>query len=92
MAKQEQKAAYEIEVEGYKAQLRKPTRFDLKVVYAKLMRATGELNLIEAGEIMLTSCWISGDKEIKEDDNLFISACLKACELIEQKEATLKKL
>lgn len=87
-----QKAAYEIEVEGYKCRLSEPTRQTLKIVYSKMLKADGSLNLIEGGEIMLNSCWIDGDKEIKEDDKLFVSACLSACQLIEVKEAKLKKL
>ena len=87
-----QKAAYEIEVGGFKCRLKVPDRHVLKVVYSKLLKANGDLNLVEGGEIILNSCWISGDKEIKQDDNMFISACLKAAELIEVKEATLKKL
>lgn len=85
-------ASYEIEVDGFKCKLSEPTRQVLKVVYSKMLKADGSLNLIEGGEIMLNSCWISGDKEIKEDDNLFISACLSACQLIEVKEAKLVKL
>jgi len=92
MNKGKLKAAYEIEVEGFTARLSEPTRQILKIVYAKMMKADGSLNLVEGGEIMLNSCWIDGDKEIKEDDQLFISACLSAVGLIETKEATLKKL
>lgn len=92
MANDNKKAAYEIEVDGKKFRLSAPSRHVLKIVYAKLMRVSGELNLIEAGEIILNSCWVDGDPEIKTDDTLFIPACLKAAELIEQKEATLKKL
>ena len=91
MAKQT-KAAYEIEVDGFTCKLAEPTRQVLKIVYAKMLKADGSLNLVEGGEIMLNSCWIEGDKEIKENDNLFISACLSACQLIEVKEAKLKKL
>jgi len=86
------KAAYELTIGEYKCKLSEPTRHELKIAYAKLMRMTGELNLVEAGEILLNSCWISGDAEIKKNDDLFISACLKAAELIEVKEASLKKL
>lgn len=86
------KAAYEIEIEGFKCKLSKPTRHTLKIVYAKMLKADGSLNLIEGGEIMLNSCWIEGDKEIKANDDLFISACMAAVQLVEVKEATLKKL
>ena len=92
MAENGKKAAYEIEVGGKKCKLSEPTRYVLKVVYSKLLKSNGDLNLVEAGEIILNSCWVSGDKEIKDDDSLFIAACLSAAELIETKEAKLKKL
>ena len=86
------KAAYELEVGGFKCRLKEPDRMILKIVYGKLTKMNGEMDTIGAGEIMLNSCWIDGDIEIKQNDGLFISACLKCVELIEQKEATLKKL
>jgi len=43
-------------------------------------------------EIMLNSCWIDGDEEIKTDDSLFLAASSKLAELIEVKEAELVKL
>ena len=85
-------AFYEIEVDGFKCKLSKPTRQTLKIVYAKMLKADGSLNLLEGGEIMLNSCWVEGDKEIKEKDDLFLSACMAAVQLIEIKEASLKKL
>lgn len=85
-------AAYEIEVDGYSCRLRKIDRATLKVVYAKMLKATGEMNLVDTGEIILNTCWIDGDKEIKLNDDLWLAACLKCVELIEQKEAKLKKL
>lgn len=88
----EKKAAYEIEVEGFSCRLRAIDRNTLKVVYAKMLKATGEMNLIESGEIILNTCWVDGDKEIKQHDDLWLAACLKCVELIEQKEAKLKKL
>jgi hypothetical protein len=92
MNKATTKAAYEIEVGDYKCQLSAPTRQILKIVYGKMMKADGSLDLIEGGEIMLNSCWVNGDKEIKENDLLFVSACMSAVGLIELKEAKLKKL
>jgi hypothetical protein len=85
-------AAYELEIEGYTCKLRKIDRQTLKVVYSKMLKATGEMNLIDTGEIILNTCWLEGDKQIKEDDDLWLAACLKCVELIEQKEASLKKL
>ena len=85
-------AAFELEIEGYKCTLRKIDRATLKVVYAKMLKANGEMNLLDSGEIILNTCWLDGDKEIKDNDDLWVAACLKCVELIEQKEATIKKL
>lgn len=85
-------AAFELEIDGYKCRLRKIDRATLKVVYSKMLKASGEMNLIDTGEIILNTCWIDGDKEIKNNDDLWLAACLKCVELIEQKEASLKKL
>lgn len=85
-------AAFELEIDGYKCKLRKIDRATLKVVYSKMLKASGEMNLIDTGEIILNTCWLEGDKEIKENDDLWLAACLKCVELIEQKEASLKKL
>jgi hypothetical protein len=85
-------AAYELEVGGYTCKLRKIDRATLKVVYSKMMKATGEMNLLDTGEIILETCWLEGDKEIKQNDDLWVGACLKCVELIDQKEASLKKL
>lgn len=86
------KAAYKITIGEFEIGLEEPSRHVLKVAYSKLMKVSGELNLIEAGEIILESCQVSGGKGIKEDDSAYISACLKAAELIEVKEAKLEKL
>ena len=92
MAKELKSAAYELEIEGRKAKLRKIDRATLKVVYSKMLKANGEMNLIDSGEIILETCWLEGDKEIKENDELWLAACLKCVELIQQKEASLVKL
>lgn len=51
---------------------------------------------VDAGQIILKTCWISGDAELKDDvtpenSELNCSACLKACELIDIKEGFIKK-
>ena len=43
-------------------------------------------------EIMLRNCWLAGDEEIKTDDALFLGVSAKLGELIDIKEAELKKL
>lgn len=54
--------------------------------------ATAGKDPMKFNEIMLNSCWIDGDEEIKTDDSLFLAASSKLAELIEVKEAELVKL
>ena len=57
-----------------------------------IMPITGSPRLITAGEMILNSCWIDGDAEIRENEDLYCEACLNAVSLIERKTSSLKKL
>ena len=92
MAAKKKKAVYEIEVEGKKCQLSEISRSTLEVALGLIMQTTGQPQYIRAGEVILLNCWVSGDDEIKNDESLLIAASMKAYELIELKEATLKKI
>lgn len=76
-----------IEVDGKSCILRKPTRQELSLA-AKL----GASDPLKYNEVILTNCWLVGDDEIKTDDSLFLGVSGKLGELIEIKEASLKKL
>lgn len=78
---------YEIEVDGKFCYLKKPTR---KVLSAAAN--AGQKDVMKYNEIILANCWLSGDEEIKTDDALFLGASGVLAEIIEVKEATLKKL
>ena len=52
----------------------------------------GQKDPLKYNEIILANCWISGDEEIKTDDALFLGVSGVLSEIIEIKEATLKKL
>lgn len=54
----------------------------------KLEMSMGKLQ--KQGEAVLNNCWLGGSEKIKTDTSLWTGACLKAGELIEYKEATLK--
>lgn len=86
------KAKYEIEVDGKKCQLCPLDRATLEIALGMVMATSGNPQYIRAGEIILRKCWVSGDKEILENDDLLVAAAMKAYELIEIKEATLKKI
>jgi hypothetical protein len=47
---------------------------------------------LTAGKQILFDCWISGDEEIKTNDELLVPACLAAYYLIKFKGASLKKV
>ena len=44
------------------------------------------------GQACLTHCWIGGSDEIQKKESLYIAAAVKAGELLDLKEAELKKL
>lgn len=47
--------------------------------------------LYKTGEVVLNNCWLGGSEAIKEDMSLWAGACVKAGELVEIKEAEIKK-
>lgn len=65
--------------------LRKPKRQDLS--YIGVVK-----DPMQASETLLRQLWVDGDKEILEDDELFLAVCNKMDEVIKVKEAEIKKL
>ena len=47
---------------------------------------------VKMSETMLNQLWVDGDEEIKTDDALFFAAIQKMQEVLEVKEAEIKKL
>lgn len=76
-----------VEVEGHAAYLKKPDRKALGA--AAVM---GKTDPMKYNEILLNNCWIEGDESIKTDDSLFLGVSAQLAELVEIKEATIKKL
>ncbi len=76
-----------IEVEDKKAYLKKPGRKALGAA-----AVIGGKDPMKYNEILLNSCWIEGDEEIREDDGLFLAVSAKLAELIEIKDAEIKEL
>lgn len=52
----------------------------------------GKSDPMKYNEILLNNCWLAGDEEIRTDDALFLGVSAKLGELVEIKEAELKKL
>ena len=78
---------FKISVDGKSCLLRKPNRKELG--YASV---AGKEDPLMFNELILKSCWLDGDKEIMENDDLFLSVGQKIGELISVKEAELEKL
>lgn len=76
-----------LSVDGKNAYLRKPDRKTLS--YAS---TAGQTDPLKFNEVLLKGCWLGGDEEIRTDDELFLAASAKLGELIQLKEAELKKL
>ena len=78
---------YRVEVDGHVAYLKKPTRKALGAA-----AVIGKTDPMKYNEVLLNNCWIEGDEVIKKDDALFLGVSAQLAEIIEVKEATLKKL
>lgn len=80
-------SVFQLSVEDKTAYLRKPDRKTLS--YAS---TAGQSDPLKFNEVLLKGCWLGGDEEIRTDDDLFLAASGKLGELIQVKEAELKKL
>lgn len=69
------------------AYLKRPSRQALGAA-----AVVGNKDPMKYNEILLNNCWLDGDEEIKTDDALFLGVSAKLGELVEVKEAELKKL
>ena len=76
---------YQISVDGKSCLLRRPTRKDIS--YASVVRDPMQLS-----ETMLKQLWLDGDKEILEQDDLFLAVVAKMEEVMKIKEAEIKKI
>jgi hypothetical protein len=92
---------FELTVRGKKCYLRKYDRATLAFALSQLTATISTQNnnveinaekILKVGEIALRNCWLAGDKEILEDDSLFVPAAMQAGTLFEMEECELKKL
>lgn len=88
---QEWKAKYgvvfEISVEDKVCYLHKPSRKTMG--YAAM---ASKDNPLRFNEVILNDCWIAGDEDLRTDDELFMSVSGRIGEIVEIKQAELKKL
>lgn len=85
--KRQHKHVYEIDVDGHKAWLRKPTRQELSASLG-----TAQTDPLGFAEQILNDCWLAGDEAIKEDDELFLATQPLLSQMIEIKAGQLKKI
>ena len=78
---------FQVEVDGRVAYLKRPDR---KVLGAAAV--TGKSDPMKYNEVILNNCWLEGDEEIRTNDPMFLGVSAQLAEIIEIKEATLKKL
>lgn len=78
---------YKVEVDGREAYLKRPSRKALSAA-----AVVGKSDPMKYNEVLLANCWLEGDEEIKTNDSLFLGVSGQLAELIEIKEASLKKL
>lgn len=78
---------FEIRVKGKKGYFRTPDRATLSLVLANANK-----DPLRATEIVAKNSFLGGDEELLSDDSLFFSVSSKLHELMQFKEATLKKL
>ena len=75
-------------------ELNEPT-FDVKsLAISKLMKGSGDLDLIGAGKVVFDACYAGGAEslaKIQQDTNLYISICLSCANAVEIYEGELKK-
>lgn len=82
---------YQFVVEDKIFYLRKIDRNTLQSAMGDMVPVRGKPKLIDAGELIINTCWVCGDEEIRSNDDYFIPACLQACGAIDQKAAFFKK-
>lgn len=86
--KKEFKTVHKITVDGKVAYFAPPKRKVLSEIMAQISKA----DLVQGMELFIGYCWLGGDTEIQNDDDLFVAASMKLGDLIQTKTAELEKL
>jgi len=91
--KTKDKIIIELMVEDKKEtfELCQPT-FDVKAkAIETLISFDGAMHMIKAGQVIFDACYLGDLIEVKKDDDIYISVCTKAAELVKLYEGELKK-
>jgi hypothetical protein len=78
---------FELTVGDKSAYLKKPDR---KVI--SMATSLGSTDPVHIAELIMDACWLGGDEEIRKDDDYFMSAMNKLQDMVDLKEADLKKI
>ena len=73
-------------LDGLVGYLRKPTDKELGFAMSKLP------SILDAGKVIVKNCWVGGDERIKTETALLGAAAMQVIELLEVRQAQLKKL
>lgn len=72
----------------YTCYLKKPDRNTVSFAMSK----ESADRILESGEIILENCWLGGDESIKENDDIWMAAAMRARTTFDLPEASVKKL
>jgi hypothetical protein len=85
--KQQHGDVYALQVDNHICYLKKPDRRVLSMAVS-----LGSKDPMKFNEVLLENCWLGGSEAIKTNDELFIAAGGQLGDLIEVKQAELKKI
>jgi hypothetical protein len=85
--KSRHKDVFRVQVDDSVCYLKKPDRTTIKAI-----TSIGSNDPIHGSEILLANCWLGGDETIKTDDEKFFGVSQQLTEIIQVKQAELKKL
>ena len=74
------------DIDGWVCYIRKPNDKEMNFAMSKLPA------MLDAGKVIVKSCWLGGDEEIKTNVPAFNAAAMQALEFLEVRQAKLKKL
>jgi hypothetical protein len=66
--------------------IRKPTSKEINFAMSKMPQ------MIEAGKVILKTCFVAGDRRVLDDPSMFTAGALSCIELLEIRQSQLKKL
>lgn len=72
--------------------LRKIDRITYEQATGLITKLRSDPEMLRAGECILLGCWVTGDDEIKTDEDMLMAAAMQCHGAMETMEAVLKKI